>query len=268
MSLDAAAAEAGYTLVNLAARGDRSSIYRADDEAGRRVALRVFGSDVEMAELRHRVDALAAVDHANVLSVLEAMELGDEPAVAAEWFDGVTLADELAGPEPMPEVRAERLTGRLFDGLEAIHRAGLAHGSVSLHDVLVDGDALLLVDLSLGLSSTSATAADDISAVGPVVEALFSRTDLPKWRADAIASIGRPDGPADIDALRDALLPSRRERARRERIENEEKQPILLMIAVGLGAALVTLGAFLWLGPDEEPLPGPTITGETTDTGS
>ena len=268
MSLDAAAAEAGYTLVNLAARGDRSSIYRADDASGRRVALRVFGPDVDMARLRERANELATVDHTNVLSVLDAVQLGDEPAVVAEWFDGVTLADELAGPEPMPEVRAERLTARLFDGLEAIHRAGLTHGSVSLHDVLVDGDSLLLVDLSLGTPSAPATVPDDIASVAPVVEALFSRTDLPQWRADAIASIGRTGGPGTVDELRDAILPSRRERVRRERIENDEKPPVLLMIAVGLGATLVTLGAFLWLGPDEEPLPGPTITGESTETGS
>lgn len=268
MSLDDAAAEAGYTLVNLAARGDRSSIYRADDIDGRRVALRVFGPDVDMAHLRARVGELREVDHANVLSVIETVELGSESAVAAEWFDGATLVDELAGPEPMPEVRAERLTAQLFDGLEALHHAGVAHGSVSLHDILVRGDTLLLADLSLGTAGLShATITDDLRALGPVLDALFSRTDLPQWRADAIASIGRAHGPADVDELRHAILPSRRERIRRERIERDERPPILLMIAVGLGAILITLGAFFWLGPDEEPLPGPTITGES-DTGS
>ncbi len=267
MSLDAAAAEAGYTLVNLAARGERSSVYRADDASGERVALRVFGSDVSADAIRERVAALDAVDHPNVLRIRDVLDLDGEPAVVTDWFDGAPLDDALGGPEAMPEVRAERVARQLLEGLRALHAEGIAHGALSEHNVLVDGDDILLVDLALGADVTAEPAAD-LQNAAPILRSLFARTDVPAWRTEAIDAAGRGAGATDAAALIDAVLPSRRERTRRERVETEEKPPVLMMIAVGLGAVLVTLGAFLWLGPDEDPLPGPTITGEETETGS
>ncbi len=267
MSLDAAAAEAGYTLVNLAARGERSSVYRADDAAADRVALRVFGADVSVDMIRERVDALAAVEHPNVLRVRDVLVLDGEPAVVTDWFDGIPLDDALSGPEAMPEVRAERVARHILEGVRALHAANIAHGALSEHNILVDGDDIVLVDLALG-ADTAAVPATDLRDVAPILRSLFARTDVPEWRSQAIDAASRGEGPADAAGLIDAVLPSRRERTRRERVETEERPPVLMMIAVGLGAVLVTLGAFLWLGPDEDPLPGPTITGEETETGS
>ena len=273
MSLEAAAEAAGYTLVNLAARGSHSSIYRADHIAsGERVALKVFDTDTSSADVRERVDRLSSINHANLLPIRDVLDLGGEPTVVLPWSEGRPLAEVLAGPDPMPEVRAEAIFSDVLDGLAALHQHNVGHAALDDRAVLVDGDSGVLIDFGVGTTADAATdtIAADLRATGRLAEQLFARTDLPEWRSAAIRQAAA-GAHGSVDDVRAGVLPSRRKRTQLERAERgEDTTPRLLLVAVGAGVTLLTLAAFLVFGPDEEPFPQPTITGveEGTDADS
>ena len=269
MTLDAAAAHAGYDLVNLAARGSRGSIYRADERAtGERVALKVLDPDTQFDDLARRCGALSTLNHPHVMTVRCAVLLHEEPAIVADWIDGITLDELWLRRSTLSEARSETILSGILDGLEAMHDAGIAHGSLSSHNILIgDDDHVTLIDLDLATGSSNDPAERvsldaDLVALGALARLVFEEhavNPAPAWRRQAI------DGTEDrrfssIADIRTAMLPSRRERIQLER-DGEERRSFILPALVGLGVVLLTIGVFTLFGPDDSPAPAPTITG-------
>lgn len=128
---------------------------------GRPVALRLLAKGKRPA---------ASLHHPNIVSVYEAGEWDGGTFVAMRLIHGRTLSD-LLGRGALSLPRFEEVMRLLGEALSAAHGAGLVHGRVVAHNVIVsEAGAPYLTDLGLGREGSAAadlTALAALSANGP-----------------------------------------------------------------------------------------------------
>lgn len=102
-----------------------------------------------VARFRREAEVLAALDHPNVVRLLDAGEWW----LATEFVEGPSLR-ELA---PVPVSRACALVAHAAWALEGVHRAGFVHRDVKPGNLLVGpGDRVVLIDFALARRMDSA----------------------------------------------------------------------------------------------------------------
>jgi serine/threonine protein kinase len=153
-----------YTIRSRLGAGAMGDVFAADDpELDRTVALKILRSDVGDPSTEARVrfqreaQAMARLNHPNVVAVYEIGTLGDRAFMAMELVSGPTLAAWLAeGRRGWREVRDVFVqAGR---GLMAAHAAGLVHRDFKPSNVLV-GDRVRVADFGLARAAIDREAA-------------------------------------------------------------------------------------------------------------
>src|SRR5215475_7667319 len=90
-----------YEIVALAGAGGMGEVYRARDKRlGRDVAIKVLPAAVSANEDRLRrfeqeARAASALNHPNILTILDVGESNGSPYVVSEFLEGTTVAEEL-----------------------------------------------------------------------------------------------------------------------------------------------------------------------------
>ena len=121
--------------------GGMGVVYAGEDaDLGRRVAIKLVRGDAEQPAFRDRLvreaQAMARLEHPNVVRVYEVGQAEGRTFVAMEFVDGETLSKWLAQRRPWREVVA--MFEQAGEGLSAVHRAGLVHRDFKPDNVLVD----------------------------------------------------------------------------------------------------------------------------------
>lgn len=141
----------GLELERELGRGLTGTVWRARDDAGRMVAVKVLHREwADHPEMRERFErearAAAVCTHPGVVAPIEIGALADgRPYIVMELVDGPSLEEVLA-LGPLSEARATELGGQLADALAAVHRAGVVHRDVKPGNIRIgrDGRARLL----------------------------------------------------------------------------------------------------------------------------
>jgi hypothetical protein len=135
----------GYEIVGELGRGGMGVVYKArQTQLGRMVALKMIlsggmaGQD-ELARFRTEAEAIARLQHANIVQIHEVGEHEGRPFFSLEFCAGGSLADKLNGT-PLPADEAARLVETLAQAMKAAHQAHVIHRDLKPANVLLTAD--------------------------------------------------------------------------------------------------------------------------------
>jgi serine/threonine-protein kinase len=186
-----------YQLESLLGEGGMGLVFRATDDDGDVVALKLLKldlSDDDVFKQRFKQEARAAaeVQNENLVPILEAGEADGRDYLAVGYVEGGTLDDRLRESGPLSVEDTISLASGLGSGLDALHAAGIVHRDIKASNIILrtsDGRAMLT---DFGLAKGRAYTV--LTRPGQVMGTLdYLAPELIK---------GRPAGPAtDIYAL-------------------------------------------------------------------
>jgi tetratricopeptide (TPR) repeat protein len=164
-----------YVLLEKLGAGGMGEVFAAyDPQLDRRVALKLLRGGSLTAEegkarLLREAQAMARLQHPNVIAVHDVGEFRDRVFIAMEFVDGETVAEWQRGARTWSEVL--KLFTEAGAGLAAAHRAGLVHRDFKPDNVLLGTDGRpRVLDFGLARQSTATPAAG--TRAGDVPEGL------------------------------------------------------------------------------------------------
>jgi WD40 repeat protein/serine/threonine protein kinase len=134
-----------YRVLRELGRGGMSAVYLARQTSPERlVALKVIHggahADPERrARLRAEADAIARLNHPNIVTIYEVGEYQGLPYLALEYVPGASLAEHVRGT-PQPPRDAAALVETLAGAMHAAHKAGVIHRDLKPANILLHKD--------------------------------------------------------------------------------------------------------------------------------
>jgi hypothetical protein len=135
----------GYEIEAELGRGGMGVVYRARQTAlSRTVALKMIlaGSHAgpeELARFRVEAEAIARLQHPNIVQIYEVGEHEGKPFFSLESCPGGSLDKKLAGT-PLPAAEAARLVATLAGAMQAAHERHIVHRDLKPANVLLGAD--------------------------------------------------------------------------------------------------------------------------------
>jgi predicted ATPase len=189
-----------YEILTPLGAGGMGEVYRArDTRLGRSVAIKIlpraFSADHEGLHRFEREARLAsALNHPNIVTILELGQDGSIHYIAMELVNGKTLA-ELVASGALPIRNAIELATQVAEGLAKAHEAGIAHRDLKPGNLMVSDDGFVKI-LDFGLAKLAAPSG-----------AVSDTRSISGWRSQPGQMMGTPQymspeqasgGPADF----------------------------------------------------------------------
>uniref|UniRef100_UPI0037838E7B serine/threonine-protein kinase n=1 Tax=Prosthecobacter sp. TaxID=1965333 RepID=UPI0037838E7B len=135
---------AGYRLVREIASGGMGVVYEAEDSNLRRVvAMKVirnahFATRDEAARFRAETQAVAQLDHPDIIPIYESGEHDGMPYYTMRLAEGGSLADRLKKRGVMPDREAATFLSRIARAVQHAHDHGVLHRDLKPANILLD----------------------------------------------------------------------------------------------------------------------------------
>jgi WD40 repeat protein/tRNA A-37 threonylcarbamoyl transferase component Bud32 len=132
----------GYEILGELGRGGMGVVYKARHlKLNRLVALKMILSGIhagadELKRFRNEAEAVASVQHPNLVQIYEIGEHDGHPFFSLEFVDGRTLALTLGG-KPQPPHSAALMVEQLARAVHAAHQSGIIHRDLKPSNVLL-----------------------------------------------------------------------------------------------------------------------------------
>src|SRR5262245_7559662 len=140
-----AVAVPGYEIEGVLGRGGMGVVYKARHLALKRtVALKMslaggHAGPQELARFRIEAEAVARLQHPNIVQVFEGGESDGHPYCALEFVEGGTLASKIGG-QPLPAKDAAKLVEVLARAVQLAHSRNVVHRDLKPANVLLAAD--------------------------------------------------------------------------------------------------------------------------------
>jgi serine/threonine protein kinase len=133
--------------------GGMGTVYKAKDESGKIVALKILAKDACPVRFAREIDVLARLEHPNIVGYVGHGTTEDgRTYLAMDWLDGTSL-HELVSNGGMPPKAAARIARDVAKGLAAAHAAGIIHRDIKPSNVIITRDGVVkIVDFGVALS--------------------------------------------------------------------------------------------------------------------
>lgn len=131
----------GYDVLEVLGAGGMGIVYKARQHAPSRiVALKTFHGVDASREVRERfvaeANAVARLQHPNIIQIFEVGEHAGRRFLALEFVDGMTLS-RILNRKPQPPALAAEVVELLSRAIDHAHRAGILHRDLKPGNVLV-----------------------------------------------------------------------------------------------------------------------------------
>ncbi len=204
--LPAGSSFAGYQVDAVLARGGMGVVYLATEQRPhRRIALKLIApalaADPAYRErFLREVDALAALEHPNVVPIHAAGEWEDQLYLAMRYLDGPDLAQVVRARGPLPPSEVLALLAPIADALDVAHGRGIVHRDVTPSNIRLDARGIpYLTDF--GLTKRAATAGATALTMGPMGTPAYMAPEQFSSEANAPAPDPALAPRADVYAL-------------------------------------------------------------------
>jgi serine/threonine protein kinase len=140
----------GYEILEELGRGGMGVVYKARQMSLKRlVALKMirdsaFAGPEHRARFRREAEAVARLQHANIIQIHEIGEHQGLPFFSMELAEGGSLAQKLAG-KPLAPAEAAELVNALALAVEHAHQRNVIHRDLKPANVLLAGDGRALI---------------------------------------------------------------------------------------------------------------------------
>lgn len=137
--------------------GGMSEIYLGEDPVlNRKQIVKVLKSEVRREakkRLEQEARLLAGIEHPGVIKVnrLVSMLQGDL-ALVEEYFEGLSLQEDIDANGPMPEVEVRLILEQILDALEALHEKGIIHRDIKPSNILYNRESRKIKLIDLGIA--------------------------------------------------------------------------------------------------------------------
>jgi eukaryotic-like serine/threonine-protein kinase len=144
-SADQPPAPAGYQILEVLGHGGMGVVYKARQSAlDRLVALKMLlagahASPLQLARFRTEAEAVARLQHPNIVQIYEVGLLAGLPFFSLEFVDGGSLEKKLGG-KPLPAREAARLLQVMAVAMHYAHQHGIIHRDLKPANVLLTAD--------------------------------------------------------------------------------------------------------------------------------
>ncbi len=146
----------GFEIVEELSHGAMGKIYKAvQPSLGRTVALKVLPKslardDAYVERFLREARAAAALNHPNIVTVIDCGADGDTYYMVMEYIEGESLRDMINRRGKIPEKEALKYTYDIAEALDAANRAGIVHRDVKPANIIITPDGTAkLCDLGL-----------------------------------------------------------------------------------------------------------------------
>jgi serine/threonine-protein kinase len=141
---------AGYTLLEELGRGGMGVVYKArQTRLNRLVALKMIlagghAGKAELARFRTEAEAVAQLQHPNIVQIFEIGEHDGLPFFSLEFAEGGSLNKHLNGAPCAPR-RAAQMVQELARAVDAAHQSGIIHRDLKPANVLLTRDGTVKI---------------------------------------------------------------------------------------------------------------------------
>jgi serine/threonine protein kinase len=135
-----------YELISIIGRGGQGIIYKVRQPGtGRAIALKrlsagAFATPEMRARFRREVEAAAALDHPNIVTVYGSEVIDDQLVLAMQWIDGAPF-DRWACPPVEPRLSPREVLqvfAKVCDAIQHAHQRGVIHRDIKPSNILID----------------------------------------------------------------------------------------------------------------------------------
>jgi serine/threonine protein kinase len=146
-----------YRIISLLGKGGMGEVFRAVDPAtGQQIAIKVMSSDAtasadNKSRFHRESKTISAIDHENVIKILQTGEHEGKPFIAMELVEGKSLEDILRGRQGLSPVHSIKIILEVARGLKAAHDIGIVHRDIKPSNIILSNDGNVKI-LDFGLA--------------------------------------------------------------------------------------------------------------------